>query len=170
MKRTKAYATLMVMGVFAYLLMAITFWQSAWAEECDVDQVCFIHNLANSDDSNYEAMALFTVVTSVQSYEAGFIDALATIAARDETQVDTKSWLETYKVLGAEYETCEIFGWQNRDVLRSWLTFTMDKKGQKVTTATVLYMNTVCDEQTNTTTRPFIQPNSDPQTKAKEQS
>lgn len=143
MKYAKAKASLILMGVFAYLLLAITFYQSAWAEEeCEVQQVCFIHKLANSRDEDAQLLGHVRVIASVDGYQIGFLDAMASTMADD-----ADAWLANLGELQREYESCAIYEWKYKDVERAWLTFTANKQHLRVHVATMLFVNQVCNEQ-----------------------
>jgi len=146
MKRVIGKATLMVMGVFAYLILSITFYQNAMADEPSINNVSGVQFLYYHDDKKWNNMANAMIVGQVEGQLTGWMDAAATIIAKK----DGTDWLDEFSNIEKVINSCSIYKLTREQVANSWITFTTGKDNMRVSVATILYVNQVCEEQLTT--------------------
>jgi len=146
MKRVIGKATLMVMGVFAYLILSITFYQNAMAADCEVEQVCFVQSLTASSDKTLRQTGGLIIITSIHGYEAGVADLAASVVTSVEGY-NADGWLQTFANIATVYEECPIYKLDNQQVVNAWLAYTATKSQMKTSVATMLFLNEACEEQ-----------------------
>ena len=163
--KEKGLIGIMVSAAILYLLFAAAFWQAAKADECEWNQVCMIHNMANSGEDQWELVAATRIADEIMGYTGGFIDALATVAVHGSEEPGT-DWAKTYDTLNNEFQTCGLYTMTNNEVARAWLTYTVDKKNMGVRLATVFFMNTACGDEIGRLSKLFATPATKPSTKS----